>query len=108
MSMNWKTQYNNLMFDIAFEYNTIGTRFSESTEDWNLRDAVSETQYTLDLFKDEDSIFWADAHDPSQRGRAWYNEWRNNINRMTRFINRWKDDALKMHCTSIHFSEYDG
>jgi len=109
MAMSWRTQYNNLMFDIAFYHNTIGTIYSENTDGWNLRDAVSETQYTLEMFLDPDTIFFQDGHDPDQGShRPWYKEWKNSVGRMKRFINRWRDDALKLHCAVNHSSDYDG
>lgn len=108
MAIGWKKQYNNLMMDIGFEHNTIGTEFSENTDDWNLRDAVSETAYTLEIFQDPDSIFYADAHYEFQPHRQWYARWYREIGRMKRFINKWKDEALTMHCAVNHSSDYDG
>lgn len=112
MAMSWKTQYNNLMYDIAFEHNTIGTQLSENTNGWNLRDAVSETAYTLELWQDPDSIFYADAHEEYYGDRQELirqrKMWTREIARMKRFINKYKTEALTMHCTVNHSSDYDG
>ena len=106
-----KKRYNDLMFDICREYNTIGTSFTEDAENrnqWNLRDLVSEVQYTLEVYKSPDSIYYEDAHDPTQgSGSPWYKEWKSEIGRMQRFVNRFKDEALKIdrpyenHCSKF-------
>ena len=102
-------RYNDIMWDLCREHLTIGTRLSENTENWNLRDMISEMQYTLDMYDSEDSIYWIDAHDPDQPGdREWYRVWYNEKARMRRFINRYKDEALTMTCTEGHCSRYDG
>ena len=41
-------RYNGIMYSLCYEHNTIGTSLSEDTENWNLRDMVSECQYCLD------------------------------------------------------------
>ena len=104
-------QYNDLMFDIAREYNTIGTSYTEDPEsrnNWNLRDLVSEVQYTLDVFEDPGCIYWQDAHDESQPSdQSWLKEWQDNIATMKRFIARYKDEAMTMSCYEGHSSKYD-
>lgn len=101
-------KYNDIMWDLCREHLTIGTRLSENTENWNLRDMVSEMQYTLDMYNSEDSIYWQDAHDDSQPShRPWYWQWYNEKKRMERFISRYKDEALTMECTEGHCSRYD-
>lgn len=108
---NMKTatkRYNNIMFDIAREHNTIGTSFSENTEKWNLRDMVSEMQYTLDLWNDETSLAWEDAHDGSQPAwKPWYREWQNEKARMKRFIDAYSPHIDDMVCAIGHCSCYD-
>ena len=101
-------QYNNIMNDICHEHLTIGTRLSEGTENWNLRDMVSEMQYQLEIWDDPDCIYWQDAHDESQPSdRSWYKNWCSEKARMKRFIERWKDEAMKMECTEGHCSNFD-
>ncbi len=101
-------QYNDIMFDIAHEHVTIGTRYSEGTEEWNLRDMVSEMQYVLDLWSDPSSIAWQDAHDDSQPShKPWYREWINEKARMKRFVNKHVKEALTMKCHEGHCSRYD-
>jgi hypothetical protein len=106
-----KRQYNNLMFDICREYNTIETSFTEDKENrnkWNLRDLVSEVQYTLDIYEDPSCIYWEEAHDRHQPPhKPWYKEWVSTKNKMKRFINRYKDEAIKLDCWQAHCSDFD-
>lgn len=96
------------MYDICRDHLTIGTNASENTDNWNLRDMVSEVQYTLDIWDDLDSLEWCDAHDESQPAhKPWYREWYSQKQRMKRFIAKYKDEALKMKCTESHCSKYD-
>ena len=101
-------RYNEIMYSVCHEPVTIGTIYSEGTEGWNLRDMVSEMQYTLDIWNDEGSIAWMDAHDEFQpKGRPWYHNWYNEKARMKRFIDRYKDEALKLECVDGHCSKFD-
>ena len=104
-------QYNRIMFLICEEYNTIGTRFTETPDDrnkWTIRDMVSEMQYCIDKYKDPFCIYWQDAHDDSQPSdKPWYKAWRNELGMMTRFVKRWESVALAENCTSKHCSKYD-
>ena len=99
------------MFDICQEFDTIGTSFTEDAENrnqWNLRDLVSEMQYTLDKYRDPNCVYWEDAHDECQpAGRPWYKEWKKICARMQRFIDSHKDEALTMECHEHHCSKWD-
>lgn len=102
------TMYNSIMFDICHEHVSIGTSLSEGTEGWNLRDMVSEMQYVLDLWNDPESCAYCDAHDETQpAGKPWYKNWVSEKQRMKRFIEKYKAEALKMECTEGHCSKYD-
>lgn len=112
--LNIKTaikRYNDIMISIAREHNTIGTRLSEDTENWNLRDMVSEMQYTLDLWNDETSLAWQDAHDefqPVYNGRKeWLYNWQKEKSKMKRFIDAYKPFILGIECAIGHSSIYD-
>ena len=104
-------RYNDIMECIGREHNTIGTRFSENTGSWNLRDMVSEMQYTLDIWNDPDCIAWQDAHDESQpiyNGRPeWLYNWQKEKARMRRFINAYKSFIDGFECSVEHCSIYD-
>lgn len=108
--MNAIKTYNRLMNDICREHLTIGTRLSEGTENWNLRDMVSEMAYTLEVYDNPGCIYWEDAHDSSQPGGPggeWYQHWYNEKARMRRFIEKYRDEALKLECAEAHCSIFD-
>lgn len=105
-------RYNSIMWDAGYEFATVGETLSKNTEGWNLRDMVSEAQYVLDLWQSPDCIWYQDAHaggcisDPDEL-RAAYKYWYGTIQRLKRFINAYKDEAVKMTCTSGHCSKFD-
>lgn len=103
-----KKKYNDIMFEIAREHLTIGTKNSEGTDEWNLRDMVSEMQYTLDVYNDPSCIYWEEAHDDTQPSdKPWYREWIRAKGLMKRFIDKYKQMALTMECTVAHCSKFD-
>lgn len=100
--------YNGIVFDICHEEVSIGTSYSEGTSGWNLRDMVSEIQYLLDLWNDPDCDPYQDAHDETQApDKPWYRQWKKEKERMRRFIEKHKDEALTMECFEAHGSKYD-
>ena len=105
------TTYNNIMWDICREYNTIGTSMTEDAEarnNWNLRDLVSEMQYTLDIYNDPDCVYYEEAHDvDASYHKDAMKEWRSVTARMKRFIDKYKAEAMKMECTEAHCSRFD-
>jgi hypothetical protein len=110
-------RYNNLMWGMCREYNTIGTSDTEHIEGdmernrWTIRDMVAEVDYTLSVYLDPDCVYYQDAHDkyadPNER-RENYKTWLSEKNKMIRFIKRYEADALKTHCINNHCSDYDG
>lgn len=107
-----KKRYNDLMYSICREYNTIGTSDTEDAENrnkWNLRDLVSEVQYTLDIYKDENCMYWEEAHDDCQPSdKPWLKRWKSEIGRMQRFINMFKAAAMEIdEPYENHCSKYD-
>ena len=104
-------RYNDIMNSICREHNTIGERLSEGTEKWNLRDMVSEMQYTLDLWNEPGSVAWDDAHDdcqPIRNGRkAWLYNWQKEKARMERFITAFEPFIDDLECAESHSSIYD-
>ena len=98
--------YNKLMYRLSLEYNTIGTSFTEDPErrnNWNLRDMVSEVQYQLDIYTDENCIYWQDAQDDEEYKKIY----KKDISEMRKFIRTYKNEALTMQCTNGHCSKYD-
>lgn len=107
-----RKKYNEIMFSINREYLTIGTDKSQNTENWNLRDMVSEMKYTLDIYADPQGMYWEEAHDPSQPKRSngvgqWYYEWMQTMRKMERFIDNYARHIGYMECHEPHNSNYD-
>ena len=96
--------YNKIMSNLGYEHNTIGTRYSESTENWNLRDMVAECDYTL-------STFYEEGHCNEELRYSDYEEdrkmWKNYTSRLSRFISNYKPYIENMKCCSGHCSKYD-
>ena len=101
-------RYNDLVMSVAHEHVSIGTRYSEGTENWNLRDMVAEISYILEIWNDPGSISYQDAHDDSQPAhKPWYKNWLNEKRRMERFIEKYLPEAFEMECSEGHGSIYD-
>ena len=99
--------YNNLMFHLAMEYDTIGTLYTERPDDrnqWNLRDMVSEVQYILDFYNEPNSVFYESGHSDN---KEWRDQYKQDIAKMRRFIAKYKDEALTMQCYEGHCSKFD-
>jgi len=121
-------QYNNLMWDLCYEHNTIGTRLSENTENWNLRDMVSECQYALDCCYEE-----GHANNEGQHPEYWdftaqdllsksrydrvvrhnnyekeaHSQWLSTTRRLRNFIKKYEPYIKDMKCAMGHCSHYD-
>ena len=80
-------RWNDLMFDLCREYCTIGTNYSENTDDWNISNANAELR---------------DSDDEYERKM-----WRSEVGRLTRFINYYKPYIDGVRCTQGHCSQYD-
>ena len=93
-------RYNDLMYGIDVEHKTIGTGFSEGTENWNLRDMVAEADYWLGTFYEDGHCNHELIHDDP-------NSWKSQTGKLKRFIARFKDEALTMRTTTDHCSKYD-
>lgn len=96
-------RYNNMMYFMCLEHLTIGTRFSENTEGWNLRDMVSEAQYQLDLHYDEDTMTGQERYSKCDGGR----QWRCEVGRLARFIAAYAPYTNDLECKEGHCSKYD-
>ena len=89
--------YNKIMYDLGYEYNTIGTI---STENWNLRDMVAECDYTL-------STFYESGHYNEELKYSDRKIWKNYTSRLSRFISNYRPYIENMKCCSGHCSQYD-
>lgn len=97
-------EYNDIMMRIGLDHNTIGTEFSESTDDWNLRDIVSECDYVL-------GTYYEDGHANAEM--RWSNDlderqlWKSETSILKKFINKYKVYINNMKCKQGHCSSYD-
>ena len=97
-------RYNNIMYDLCYEFATIGTRFSENTEKWNLRDMVAECDYRLSTYYEYGHMNEELRHSDDEYERKM---WRSEVGKLTRFINAYKPFIKDMECTEGHCSQYD-
>lgn len=93
-------KYNDIMEMLCYEHNTIGTRLSEHTENWNLRDMVAECDYTL-------STYYECGHCNCELKEEAPAEWRKEVGYLKRFIKRYESFIDGMTCASGHCSVYD-
>lgn len=97
-------RYNNLMCDLAYEHVTIGTKLSENTNGWNIRDMVAECDYILSTYYEYGHVNEEMRHSyyPEER-KAWLSE----TGKLKRFINAYKPFIGGIKCVSGHCSKYD-
>ena len=111
-----KKQYNEIMNNIGCEYLTIGTSFSEDTDDWTLRDMVSEAQYQLDVCYEEGNAnadgryvgeymgtYGASREEAEDAHAGWLNKTR----ALRAFIRKYQAAAIKEKCAHGHCSKFD-
>lgn len=97
-------EYNDMMFSLCLEFCTIGTDYSQDTEDWNLRDMVSESQYQLDCYYDDDKASSESRYSDDLYER---NQWKNDTKRLKAFIRKYEKHIDELECTVGHCSKFD-
>ena len=97
-------RYNDIMECIGYEHNTIGTRLSESTEGWNLRDMVAECDYTLSTYYEEGHCNADMRYESDERSRK---AWKSETGKLKRFIATYEPFIIDMVVTVNHCSRYD-
>lgn len=118
-------KYNDLMYRLGVEHCTIGTKLSENTKQWNLRDMVSECQYQLECFYEEGHSCYDALHQldgvrltlddllDKNKFRRWkymddgVKECKAVMKALRQFINTYKKDIGDMECHSGHSSMWD-
>lgn len=108
-----KRTYNDIMYDCALDFLTIGTNASEDAENkekWNIRDLVCECAYQADLYETEGTIQYEDLHDPDNGGVKNPNSLaggaRHCFLRLRRFVQTYKKyiegvTAHENHCSDL-------
>ena len=97
-------RYNDIMMSLCYEHVTIGTRYSEDTEGWNIRDMVAECDYVLSCYF-ENGHCNADlrySDEPEERKL-----WRSETGKLKRFIAAYEPFIEGVICESGHCSQYD-
>lgn len=97
-------RYNDIMMRIGYEHNTIGTHFSENTENWNLRDLVSEAQYTLDCYYEEGHANGDMRYSDDEYERKL---WKSETGKLKRFIDAYEPFIKDLKCSTGHCSRFD-
>lgn len=103
-----KKRYNALMNDAGMEFATIGTDYTEDAESknqWTIRDMVSEIQYQIDCHYEYGHDYFLTLQgewgiDSRIRQKKW-------LYKLIRFVNAFKEEALKEKCFERHCSKYD-
>lgn len=78
-----KERYNKLMFSLALEYRTVGTNYSEETENFTIEDMANECKYWHDTYLE-------DGHLNCELQKEDPVKWRSEKDRLWRFWNTWK------------------
>lgn len=97
-------KYNEIMMGIGYEHNTIGTSFSEDTDNWNLRDMVAECDYTLSCYYESGHCNADMRYSDDKYERDL---WKSETGKLKRFIKHYAPFIDDMKCTMNHCSIYD-
>lgn len=93
-------KYNEIMEYLCLEHNTIGTKLSEDTDDWNLRDMVAECDYQLSTYYERGHV---NCDMKYEDNKTWLSE----TGKLKRFINHWAPYCYGIKCASGHCSRFD-
>lgn len=96
-------RYNDIMLDICREHLTIGTRFSEDTDGWNIRDLVAECDYQLSCYYEGGHSNADMRYGDAEERKAWRRE----TGRLKRFIKAYEPHIEGITVVCNHCSRYD-
>lgn len=96
-------RYNDIMYSCGYEHSTIGTKFSENTENWNLRDMVAEADYLLSCYYEPGHCRCDDRHLSKEDYKIWVSE----TGMLKRFIKAYEPFVEGMVCHQGHCSRFD-
>lgn len=97
-------RYNDIMERIGYEYNTIGMKRSEETDNWNLRDMVAECDYVLSCYYESGHCNCEMRYSDDIEERKM---WKSETGKLSRFIKAYEPFIKDMKCTVGHCSSYD-
>lgn len=93
-------RYNDLMIELGYPGNTIGTEFSDGTDQWTLRDMVAEVDYIKNTFYERGHINnKMRTEDPKQ--------WLRYADRLRYFVRKYREKIDGIAAYKKHNSEYD-
>lgn len=92
--------YNQLMIDLGYKEKTIGLDFSVDTENWNVRDIVSEIEYIRSTYYDKD-------HDNAKLRTEDPKAFDNITWRLRYYIRKYKPFIEDIKAHTAHNSKYD-
>lgn len=81
-----RNRYNKIMFTLSYEHLSIGTRLSEDTEDYTIKDMVDECEYLLSTYYQDGHVNGDMRWDDLDCRKAW----RSHVGKLTRFIKAYK------------------
>ena len=96
-------RYNALMEFLGREHLTIGTRLSEDTDNWNIRDMVAEADYQLSTYEEDGHYNSEIKYGSAEERKIWKSE----TGRLRRFINAYLPYIDGLNTVSGHCSKYD-
>lgn len=96
-------RYNDIMDSICREHLTIGTRFSEDTDNWNIRDLVAECDYQLSCYYEGGHCNADMRYGDAEERKAWRRE----TGRLERFIKAYEPHIKGITVVCNHCSQYD-
>ena len=96
-------RYNDIMYTCCYEHSTIGTIYSENTENWNLRDMVAEADYLLSCYYEEGHCRCDNRHLSKEDYKIWVSE----TGMLKRFIKAYEPFIEDMICEEGHYSRFD-
>lgn len=118
-------EFNDLMIFEGKARRTIGTKYSRGTEDWNLRDMVSECQCALDRYSQEGTTAWYGLY-CIKECKATLFDWLDHetsrilatkiitnadakarVKNLQNYIEQYGKDVKGMKCNAVHDSFWD-
>ena len=75
-------RYNQIMIDCGWEHRTIGTRYSENTQGWGIKEMVNEAKYLLSCYYEPGNCRYEDRNLDEDMKRAYRSE----TGKLKRFI----------------------
>lgn len=84
-------RYNALMETIGYEHSTIGTEYSEDTENWGIKEMVEECKYYLETYYEGGHS----NNDLRYGSSDEKKEWASHVGKLKRFIAKYKEQEVQ-------------